>query len=151
MSNNSSTAPHTSLESHWGPPEGRSLRESNHWGCFWYKWGCFNLNAHLFDISYLVQSIVMILTISPISKGNPPFVTPETLQCVLQSKTLILLAARKTKLLLKFWIEYIAKKTQIERSLNNHWKAVTHFSFFAISENSVMANQGISLHLYTAQ
>ncbi len=35
-----------------------------------------------------------------------------------------------------------------ERSLNNHWKAVTHFSFFAISKNSVMANQGISLHLY---
>ncbi len=45
-------------------------------------------------------------------------------------------------------MDYIAKKARKERSLNNHWKAVTHFSFFAISENSVMANQGISLHLY---
>ncbi len=113
-----------------------------------YKWGCFNLNAHLFDTLYFVQSIVMIITISvfAISKGNPSFITPKTLQCVLQSKTLVLLAARKTKLLLKFWMDYIAKKARKERSLNNHWKAVTHFSFFAISENSVMANQEISLH-----
>ncbi len=43
-------------------------------------------------------------------------------------------------------MDYIAKKAWKERSLNNHCKAVTHFSFFAISESSVMANQGISLH-----
>ncbi len=87
-----------------------------------YNWGCFNLNAHLFDISYFVQYIIMIITISvfAISKGNPPFTTPNTLQCVLQSKTLVLLAARKTKLLLKFWMDYIAKKARKERSLNNH-------------------------------
>ncbi len=35
-------------------------------------------------------------------------------------------------------MDYIAKKARKERSLNNHCKAVTHFSFFAISENSVM-------------
>ncbi len=55
-------------------------------------------------LTYFVQVIVMIITISvfAISKGNTPFFTPETLQCVLQSKTLVLLAARKTQLLLKF-------------------------------------------------
>ncbi len=43
----------------------------------------------------------MIITMSvfAISKGNPPFVTPKTLQCVLQNKTLVLLAARKIQIL----------------------------------------------------
>ncbi len=81
-----------------------------------YKWGCFNLNAHLFDTLYFVQSNVIIITISvfAISKGNPLFVTPKTLQCVLQSKTLVLLGARKTKLVLKFWMDCIAKKARKE-------------------------------------
>ncbi len=53
----------------------------------------------------------MIITISVFfSKGNPPFVTPEALQYVLQSKTVVLLAVRKPKLLLKFLMEYIAKQ-----------------------------------------
>ncbi len=40
----------------------------------------------------------MIITISvfAISKGNPSFITPKTLQCVLQKKQdLVLLAAKK--------------------------------------------------------
>ncbi len=59
---------------------------------------------HIYLTSYFVQSIVMIITISvfAISKENPSFVTPKTLQCALQSKTLVLLASRKTKLLLTF-------------------------------------------------
>ncbi len=55
----------------------------------------------------------MIITISvfAISKGNPSFITPKTLQCVLQKKQdRGPLSSKKQQLLLQFRMDYIAKK-----------------------------------------
>ncbi len=104
------------------------------------------------DISYFVQSIVMIITMSLQFRENTRM---SLLKVCCKYATLVFLAAWKTKLLSKFWMEnrlYTAKKARKVCFL----KKQHSFQFITIS-NSAIINESVNTaqlisylhHLYT--